>query len=359
MISLLAILHTGAAYLLVDPEDPDDWIAPLIERAGARFVVGAVAGRLTALARCTRLTFEDALGDDGAPAAPDPAPIAGAAGLDRTACVFHAPGSTGQLRAVAVSHRSLASAYHAWDVTYRLRSEARVHFQTARAGLDRFTGALVRALCSGGAICLVGEPIERDLARLYDTLIHHAVDTAELTPAVARDLTAHCLRDGKRLEFLRLAVVGPGGWTVEDDRQLRALLGRRSRLIHVYGATEATIDSAYFEGPVDGLPPDRLVPIGAPFPGSRVFVLDRHGAPVPAGVPGELWLGGNGVGSGYLGDPDATAARFKIAELDERGVMRLYRTGDLARWDARGTLHAVGAVAPDGDAAIQPLARKG
>jgi hybrid polyketide synthase/nonribosomal peptide synthetase FtdB len=358
-ISLLGILHTGAAYLAVDPEDSDAHIAAQIERVGARFLVGAIAGRLTGLVGCTRLSFEDALGDPGEPAGPDPVPVAGAAGLDRTACVFQASGSPGQPRVIAISHRSLASAYHAWDVTYRLRSEARVHLQTARTALVRFTGALVRALCSGGALCLVGEPLVCDLARLCDTLVHHAVDTAELTPALARDLTVHCLCEGKRLEFLRLVVVGPGAWTVDDDRQLRALLGRQSRLIHVYGAAEATIDSAYFEGPVDGFPPGRQVPIGGPFPGSRVFVLDRHGAPVPVGVPGELWLGGNGVAAGYLGEPDATATRFKTVELDERGLMRLYRTGDLARWDARGMLHAVATAAPDAGAAIPPPARKG
>jgi hybrid polyketide synthase/nonribosomal peptide synthetase FtdB len=359
VISLLGILQAGAAYLVVDLDDPDEHIASLIERAGARFLIGAIAGRLTGLVGCTRLSFEDALGDADAPAAPDPAPGAGPASLDHTACVFHAPGSTAQLLAVAISHRSLASAYHAWDVTYRLRSEARVHLQTARATLDRFTGGVVRALCSGGALCLVGEPLVRDLARMYDTLVHHAVDTAELTPATARELTAHCLREGKRLEFLRLVVVGPGAWTVEDDRQLRALLGRRSRLIHVYGATEAMLDSAYFEGPVDGLPPEHPVPIGGPFPGSRVFVLDRHGEPVPAGVPGELWLGGNGVAAGYLRDPDASAARFKIVELDERGVMRVVRTGDLARWDARGMLHAAGTAPPDDGAPVEWPARKG
>src|SRR5581483_3171624 len=63
---------------------------------------------------------------------------------------------------------------------------------------------------------------------------------------------------------------------------------------------------------------------------------------VPAGVPGELWLGGNGIAGGYLGDPERTAASFRTVELDERGPMRLYRTGDLARWDARGTLHLCG-----------------
>jgi hybrid polyketide synthase/nonribosomal peptide synthetase FtdB len=270
--------------------------------------------------------------------------------------VFCTPGPAGALRAVEITHHGLASAYHAWDVTYRLRSEARVHLQTARAALDRFTGDLVRALCSGGALCLVGEPVARDTARLYEILVHHAVDTAELTPALARDLAAYCLRDGKRLDFLRLAVVGPGAWTVDDDRQLRALLGRRSRVLHVHGVTEAAIDSAYFEGPADGLDPDQLVPIGGPFPGSRLFVLDRHGAPVPAGVAGELWVGGNGVAAGYLGDREASAARFMTVELDDRGAMRLFRTGELVRWDARGTLHAV-TVADAG--AARPPAKEG
>lgn len=102
--------------------------------------------------------------------------------------------------------------------------------------------------------------------------------------------------------------IDPDAWKVEDDRQLRALLGRQSRLIHVYGATEATIEGA-------------------------------------------------GVAAGYLGNPDATAARFMTVEIDERGPMRLYRTGDIARWDTRGTLHAV--ARPAAGAATRPPARKG
>ena len=341
IIALVAILKTGAAYLPIDPEYPEDRIAYMVHNAGARFAIVDDADRHPQIG-ATPIAIGEALRHcaDADPTSPAD-PVDPGRALDATAYVIYTSGSTGRPKGVRVTHRNLASAYRAWESAYRL-GELRVHLQMASFAFDVFSGDLVRALCSGAALCLVRKDLLLDPARLHGAMVRHAVDAAEFVPAIARALAMHCRHSGARLDFMKLFVVGSDVWKVEEFRQLRTLLDPGARLINSYGLTEATIDTTYFEGTVDDLEPGRMVPIGAPFPGSRVYVLDPHGAPVPAGVPGELWVGGSGVAAEYVGDPAQTAARFASVALGDAGAMRLYRTGDLAHWDARGTLHLCG-----------------
>ncbi|MCD9901078.1 AMP-binding protein [Streptomyces sp. MT29] len=254
-------------------------------------------------------------------------------------------GSTGRPKAVRVSHRNLASAYGAWRQAYRLESDVRVHLQMAEPSFDVFTGDLVRALCSGGNLVLADRDLLFDTPRLYRTMRQERVDCAEFVPAVVRGLMDHCVRERLRLDFLRLLVVGSDAWKVAEYERLSELCGPATRLVNSYGLTEATIDSAFFEGPVDDLEPGLMVPIGRPLPNSTLHVLDAHGEPVPPGVPGELWIGGDGVALGYAGDPGQTADRFVTRTLGKAPGTRperLYRTGDIARWDAHGRVHLLG-----------------
>jgi hybrid polyketide synthase/nonribosomal peptide synthetase FtdB len=342
IVALLAVLRAGAAYLPLDPEHPADRLAYMVGAAGAALVIIDGPGRdnLAGLPG-TVVTLADLdLDSDPDPGEPD-VPVE----PEAPAYVIYTSGSTGLPKAVEVSHRNLASAYGAWREEYRLDRDVRVHLQMAGASFDVFTGDLVRALCSGGTLVLVGRDLLFDTARLYDTMLAERVDCGEFVPAVVRGLMSHCEREGARLDFMRLLVVGSDAWKVEEYERLRALCGPRTRLVNSYGLTEATIDSAYFEGPADALEPSRIVPIGRPFPGSALYILDEHGEPVPPGVPGELWVGGAGVATGYVGDPEQTARRFVTRTLSrEPGAapVRLYRTGDLARWDSQGCVHLLG-----------------
>ena len=117
-------------------------------------------------------------------------------------------------------------------------------------------------------------------------------------------------------------------------------------MINSYGLTEATVDSAFFEGPVDGLEPGLMVPIGRPLPNSTLHVLDAYGEPVPPGVPGELWIGGAGVALGYAGDPEQTGAplRDPYPRAGGRGPRRSGCTGPVT-WRAgtrSGRVHLLG-----------------
>ncbi|MFL4904183.1 amino acid adenylation domain-containing protein [Streptomyces sp. MMS24-I2-30] len=386
VVTLLAVLRAGGAYLPLDPGNPADRLAYMAEHAGAARVVVDGAGGARFAGHSGVLTLaelSDAAGAPGTAAAPpkpagqaEPAgptdqieptgqarPVAAGTaaaaadaadptdptdplvGMDGPAYVIYTSGSTGRPKAVQVSHRNLASAYAAWRAEYRLDTDARVHLQMAGPAFDVFTGDLVRALCSGGTLVLVGRELLFNTARLYATMRAERVDCAEFVPSVVRGLMAHCERDGARLDFMRLLIVGSDTWKVEEYDRLRGLTGPDTRVVNSYGLTEATVDSTYFEGPTDGLEPSQMVPIGRPFPGAEVYILDGHGAPVPPGVAGELWIGGAGVALGYLADPGHTAERFVSRTLDHgsgAAPVRLYRTGDLARWDTGGGVHLLG-----------------
>ncbi|MFI7086149.1 amino acid adenylation domain-containing protein [Streptomyces anulatus] len=340
--ALLGVLKAGAAYLPLRPDQPADRLAHLVTTTGAALVVVAddATPEQTGALTVPTLTLA-ALGRTE----PHPEGPAAEAGPDSPAYVITTSGSTGRPKAVRVSHRNLASAHAAWRQEYRLETDVRTHLQMAEPSFDVFTGDLVRALCSGGTLVLADRDLLFDTTRLYRTMRQERVDCAEFVPAVVRGLMDHCAREGLRLDFLRLLVVGSDAWSVGEYRRLAELCGPGTRLLNSYGLTEATIDSAYFEGPVDDLEPGAMVPIGRPLPNSTLHVLDAHGEPVPPGVPGELWIGGAGVALGYAGDPEQTEERFVTRALGRTADARperLYRTGDIARWDAHGRVHLLG-----------------
>ncbi|MFD7618308.1 amino acid adenylation domain-containing protein [Streptomyces sp. NPDC059802] len=349
VVALLAVLRAGGAYLPIPADHPADRVAHTVRAAGASLVVaegGACRDRMAELPVRT-LTLRELR--EAAPAADDRRGTGSGAedpvDPDAPAYIIHTSGSTGLPKAVRVSHRNLSSAYEAWLQEYRLDRDVRVHLQMAAPSFDVFTGDVVRALCSGGNLVLVDRDLLFDTERLYTTMRQERVDCAEFVPAVVRGLMDHCERRGLRLEFMRLLVVGSDVWKVGEYRRLQELCGPETRLINSYGVTEATIDSACFEGPVDDLEPGRTVPIGRPLGNSTLHVLDRHGEPVPPGVPGELWIGGDGVALGYAGDPELTNRRFVTRTLSreqDAGPVRLYRSGDAARWDADGRVHLLG-----------------
>ncbi|MFF7006917.1 amino acid adenylation domain-containing protein [Streptomyces fimicarius] len=344
IVALLAVLKAGAAYLPLRPDQPADRLAHLVTATGAALVLVAddAGPEQTGALAVPTLTL-GAL----ARTAPHPDGPSDEAGPESPAYIITTSGSTGRPKAVRVSHRNLASAHAAWRQEYRLETDVRVHLQMAEPSFDVFTGDLVRALCSGGTLVLADRDLLFDTTRLYRTMRQERVDCAEFVPAVVRGLMDHCAREGLRLDFLKLLVVGSDAWSVGEYRRLAELCGPGTRLVNSYGLTEATIDSASFEGPVDDLEPGAMVPIGRPLPNSTLHVLDAHGEPVPPGVPGELWIGGDGVALGYAGDPEQTEARFvtrtlsRSADGDARPE-RLYRTGDIARWDAHGRVHLLG-----------------
>lgn len=259
------------------------------------------------------------------------------------AYLVYTSGSTGRPKGVMVSHGSLVNAFRSWEESYALH-ETRCHLQMASLTFDVFMGDVIRALCSGATLVLC--PRETLLApeALFGLLRRQEVDCAEFVPAIVRLLLDHLDETGERLEFIKLLICGSDTWSAAEYYKIRGVVGDATRIINSYGVAEATIDSTYFEDRDSKLSTDRRIPIGRPFAGCEIYILDRRLEPTPVGVPGELYIGGAGLARGYLQRPDLTAERFVPHPFSDRPGARLYRTGDRARFLADGQVEFIGRV---------------
>ncbi|MER7760627.1 amino acid adenylation domain-containing protein [Streptomyces sp. NPDC097619] len=359
-VALLAVLKAGAAYVPLDPEQPGARLGHMLTDSAPVVLVTAAAHRPLLAASDAPVLVPEELADRLA-AAPD-TPPEDAAGPDHLAYVIYTSGSTGVPKGVAVQHRQV--------LTYL----AGVRERFAEAGLgDGARYALLQSLAfdfglttlylsltTGGSLHLL--PARTGGPELASYLAAHAVDCVKLTPSHLAALAAETA-DPADLLPRRLLILGgeASGW--EWARAL-AEAGARTgcRVVNHYGPTEATVGATTLlvdpDRPADG----PTTPIGRPLPGARVYLLDRHLAPVPVGVPGELWIGGDRLARGYLGLPELTAERFRPDPFAPRhsaphasddpaaesplahhaAPPRMYRTGDLARYRPDGTVEFLG-----------------
>ncbi|KAA1242623.1 AMP-binding protein, partial [Mycobacterium simiae] len=201
------------------------------------------------------------------------------------------------------------------------------------------------ALVHGGRLVVVPERLTRSPADLLALLVAERVNVLSQTPSAFYALQAAEAAHPELGSQLQLDAVVFGGEALEPQR-IRTWLGNHPqtpRLINMYGITETTVHAS-FRQIVERDTHSGVSPIGAPLAGAAFFVLDRWLRPVPAGVVGELYVAGAGVGCGYVRRAGLTAARFVACPFGETGApgIRMYRSGDLVRWGADGQLQYVG-----------------
>ncbi|MEW1551668.1 non-ribosomal peptide synthetase/MFS transporter [Streptomyces tsukubensis] len=341
-VALLAVLKSGAAYVPLDPEQPAERLGHMLTDSAPVVLLTTTAHReLLAGADAPVLLLDELAAEQAAAAA---GPPEGGAGPDDLAYVIYTSGSTGRPKGVAVQHRQV--------LTYL----AGVRQRFAEAGLgDGARYALLQSLAfdfglttlylsltTGGALHLLAPRTPGP--ELAGYLAAERIDCVKLTPSHLAALTAEVDDPGLLLPR-RLLILGgeASGW--EWSRALAATAARTGcRVVNHYGPTEATVGVTTLlvdpERPADG----PTTPIGRPMPGARVYLLDPCGEPVPPGVTGELWIGGDRLARGYLGLPELTAERFRPDPFaDGPGEEpRMYRTGDLARHRPDGTVEFLG-----------------
>ncbi|WP_394827258.1 amino acid adenylation domain-containing protein [Pendulispora albinea] len=341
--SALAVLEAGGAYVPLDTSHPAERAGATLEDAGVSVVItrGAGAARLPALSNGVHVVdLERVERCDVAEPHRDRDRAAEGA-LDRLAYIIYTSGSTGRPKGVMVSHRTLANAFAAWQDVYRMRDGELRFLQVASPAFDVWTADWVRALGSGGSLVLAPLEASIDAAALATLVQREQVTALDLVPALAKPLMAY----GERLGSLRLLIVGSDAWSMRDYVELRRQLPSTTRLLSGYGVTETTIDNAFFEAEESAAPEahtGRGVPLGLPFPNTRLYVLDRQGAPLPDGAAGELAIGGAGVARGYWRNPRLTAERWRPDPWSDAPGARLYMTGDRVRRRADGALEFLG-----------------
>jgi len=340
LVALLATLKAGGAYIPLDPNQPTDRLAYILEETQAPVVLTQQPAS-TALpptpAQIVRLDADKARISSFSRENP-----ARRVSPQNLVYIIYTSGSTGQPKGVMLTHASLVNAYRGWELAYGLRPAATAHLQMANVTFDVFSGDWVRALCSGGKLALCPREFLLTPPNLYAYMRQQKITHAEFVPAVMRGLLDYLHESGQSLDFMRLLIVASDSWYVGEYRQILELCGPDTRLLNSYGLTEACIDSSYFEGRLSGQPNDRPVPIGRPFANSRLYILDDQLQPVPVGVPGGLYIAGAGLARGYLNRPAATAERFIPNPFATGGAERLYHTGDLARYLPDGNIEFLG-----------------
>jgi aspartate racemase len=332
IVALLGILKAGGAYAPFDLMAPPDRIAFMLR--DARIDVLLTQERMVARlpAHGARAICLDADGPDIA-TQPDTRLPDESAG-DSLAYVMYTSGSTGEPKGVAVTHRGVVRLVRATDYAHLGPDE--VILQLAPLSFDASTFEIWGALLNGGRLA-VAPPGVVSVDELGALLARHRVTTLWLTAGFFHQVV------DQRLEILRpLRQLLAGGDVLSVPHVRRVLAALPGiRLVNGYGPTEGTTFTCCHRiGGEAGL--ERSVPIGRPIANTRVYVLDRHRQPVPIGVPGELWIAGDGLARGYVDRPELSAERFVTLRLADRIEERLYQSGDVVRWLADGTLEFLG-----------------
>ncbi|NEA64769.1 amino acid adenylation domain-containing protein [Streptomyces sp. SID12488] len=331
IVAEVAVLKSGAAYLPVDTDYPADRISYMLADADPVCLVttAEVAADLPANDGMAVVVLDspDVIGElaERRPTGADPSALT----IANAAYVIYTSGSTGRPKGVVLTHAGVAKLVATQTERFGIGPHSRV-LQFASPSFDVAFWDLCLGLLSGGRLVVV--PSERRVPgpALADYAHAHGITFMILPPALLAAMP----------EDVELP---PATLLAGTERVSPELVGRYARdrmMFNAYGPTEATTNSTLGLCDPD-IPAGSIVPIGLPDPGTRAYVLDARLEPVPAGVPGELYLGGAGLARGYLGRPDLTAERFVADPFGAPGE-RLYRTGDLVRWQADGRLVFLG-----------------
>ncbi|MER7761435.1 amino acid adenylation domain-containing protein [Streptomyces sp. NPDC097619] len=343
--AVLGILDSGAAYVPLDPDGPVTRTAALLAGAG----IGRVLAAPDRLARAREIAAAVPgagprilpLDDTPAPAGPS---RADAGGPDALAYVCFTSGSTGRPKGAMVHRRGMNN--HLLAKLDDLRpTPADSVVMNAPLTFDISVWQMLAPLLTGGRVHLVSRDTARDPAALFADVARHGITVMETVPSFVR--AAVDLWDSgvtpPELPALR--------WFVVNGEVLPPELCARwydrhpdAAIINAYGLTECSDDNTHaFIGPDPAAELDQgRLPVGRPLRNNRLYLLDPGLAPVPPGVPGELFIAGTGVGPGYLGEPRRSSERYVPDPFAEAPGSRMYRTGDLARLRADGQLDFLG-----------------
>jgi amino acid adenylation domain-containing protein len=337
IVAILGILGAGGVYAPLDPAAPPGRLASIVARAGISRVVShsdqlsLVPEGADLLLTDRDLTDRDLTGRDLT--GRDPLAARGGgwdAGVDADSVAYalHTSGSTGVPKATLLTHGALAN-YLAWMTRdWSLGPGDRVLHVCAPV-FDLAAAEILASLTTGASVVVASRDVLLSPGTLAELLAAERVTHLFVTPTV--------LSLVEPAPFPDLREVMVGGELCPPDLPSRwARPGRHVR--NLYGPTETTIGCTVFDA--TGWAGPGVPPIGRPMPNRSVYVLEPSGEPAPVGVPGEMVVGGTGVGLGYLNDPERTAAAFVPDPFQPPG--QLYRTGDLAFWTSDAQLQFVG-----------------
>ena len=339
LAAILGVIKAGGAYLPIDPDYPVDRINYMLEDSQVKVVLAAN------LAVCPK-GYSGQVIDASQEALQTLRALKAGQVLPRLSIinqaddllyVIYTSGSTGRPKGAMIEHRNvvrlLFNDQNLFDFGPR---DTWTLFHSYC--FDFSVWEMYGALLYGGRLVVVPKPISRDTARFRRLLQDEAVTILNQTPAAFYNLADEISRQADHALHLRMVIFGGDALKPPLLRRFREIYPA-TRLINMYGITETTVHVTYLELSDNDLK-SHVSNVGRPIPTMRAYILDSRLNPVPIGIPGELCVSGEGVGRGYLNNPDLTASRF-IPNPFVPGEV-LYRSGDLARFYPRGDIEYLG-----------------
>jgi aspartate racemase len=330
IIGLLAILKTGSAYVPLDRAYPRERFEFILTDSNVSVLVTdrKWQSKQTPLRMIKRMVCVDEV--EPAETGGSSEDLRSAAGPSSLAYVMYTSGSTGTPKGVLVPHRAVVRLVR--NTNYVDLTSEEVFLQLAPVTFDASTFEIWGALLNGARLELFPPHIP-SLEELGSKIRRCRISTLWLTSGLFNQMVDHQLENLQGIK--QLLAGGDALSPAHVAKASRALKG--CQLINGYGPTENTTFTCCYRFPRDWQP-DQAVPIGKPIANTRVYILDEHMAPVPVGMPGELYASGDGLALGYLNHQELTAERFTPNPFADDSCPQLYRTGDIVRWLTDGNL---------------------
>ncbi len=342
MVALLATLKAGGAYLPLNPEYPRERLAVLLEESQPVAVITqpSYEHELPNNTPVTIVLEETWQAIEQEPTHTPPCAVT----QDNLAYIIFTSGSTGRPKAVMVPHRAVLNHNLAIIKHYNIHSKDHA-LQFASISFDVSLEEILPTLICGATLILRPEALLTPTHEFHTFIIEHDITILNIPTSYWHQWVVELETHHTSIPSnLRLVIVG-GEKALPD---YLAIWQTHSQVIwmNAYGIAEATITSTIYTPPPTSPAPLQFasVPIGKPIDNTQTYILDDNLNPVPVGIPGELYIGGMGVSSGYLNRPELTAEKFISDPFSEHNHTYLHKTGDLARYMPDGTIEFLGRI---------------
>ena len=330
VVSLLAVLKAGAAYVPLDPAYPKERLDYMIKDAGIKVILSN-----SQLSDKLPLTNADLilLNKEWIPInfLPDTPPRVSVE-PENLAYIIYTSGSTGKPKGVLLQHRGLCNLTHAQITDFQVRPDSRV-LQFASFSFDASVSEIFMALHSGASLYLAKRETLMSPTKLAQLFRDEKITVVTLPPSML------ALLSPEEVPGLETIVSAGEPCSIE----MAALWSHGRRFVNAYGPTESTVGVSSYA--VESVSPDRKsIPIGRPISNTKLYILDQKLNPVPVGVAGELCISSIGLARGYNNRPDLTAEKFLPNPFSTEPGARMYRTGDLAAFLSDGNIEFLGRI---------------